>query len=512
LPILDFTMNIIEELLQENVKLPSPPAIAVRILEAVKKDDASFDELARIISSDPALSVKVLRVANSAFYRMPKKVDSIQKALTILGINVLKNIALSFVIADGLRVTLENDFDFDLFWKRSVTAGVGAELLAARINYKNDDTFVTALLQDIGVAIMYLCKPEKYSQVLDEKKVTNLPARTIEKQIFGFDHQEVGSEILKDWGLPENICMPILYHHNDKEIPSEYAMLSHILSLSDKVSSVYYGRNKNEEIQNIKNILLGYYGISGTDVDTIVDSVALESVEILSYFDIDPGKMVPYSQLLQEANEELGKLNFSYEQLIMEYKEAKERAENLARELKSANDRLKYIAYTDELTDLYNHRYFHQLLETEFNRARRYGRPFSLIMFDLDDFKKVNDEFGHLRGDIVLKEMGAHVKRNVRGSDFVARYGGEEFAVILPETDSKGASVLAERLRKDIEKMRIATDGNKIKVTISVGVATYVPGSPLRDKSEIIGAADKALYLSKRTGKNKISAMELTSN
>lgn len=492
--------------------MPSPPAIAVRILEAVKKDDTSFTELARIISSDPALTVKVLRVANSSFYRMSNKVDSIQKALTILGINVLKNIALSFVIADGLRVKLENGFNFDLFWRRSVTAAVGAELLASRLNYKNDDTFVTALLQDIGVAIMYLCKPEKYLQVLDEKKVTDVPTRTIEKQVFGFDHQDVGAEILKEWGLPENIHIPIRYHHHDREIPSEYAMSSHVLFLSDKVSSIYHGRNKIEEIRDIKNILSDYYGINGTDVDAIIDSVANESVEILSYFDIDPGKMVPYSQLLQEANEELGKLNFSYEQLVMEYKEAKERAEHLAQELKTANEKLKYIANNDELTDLHNHRYFHQYLETEFNRAWRYRRPFSLIMFDIDDFKKVNDEFGHLRGDMVLKELGTHVKSNVRSTDFVARYGGEEFAIILPETDAKGASVLAERLRKDIEQMRIVKDGKKIKVTISAGVATYVPGSPLKNKAEMIGAADKALYLSKRTGKNKISAMELDPN
>jgi diguanylate cyclase (GGDEF)-like protein len=502
-------MNIINELLQEKVKLPSPPAIAVRILEAVKNDDTSFAELARIISSDPALTVKVLRVANSSFYRMPNKVDSIQKALTILGINVLKNIALSFVIADGFRIKLENDFNFDFFWKRSVTAAVGAELLAASINYRNDDTFVTALLQDIGVAIMYLCKPEKYLQVLDEKKITDLPVRTIEKQVFGFDHQDAGAELLKEWGLPENIHIPIRYHHNDREVPSEYAMSSHVLFLSDKISSVYHGRNKNEEIRDIKNILFDYYGINGTDVDKIVDSVANESVEILSYFDIDPGKMVPYSQLLQEANEELGKLNFSYEQLVMEYKEAKERAETLAQELKTANERLRYIANTDELTDLCNHRYFHQFLENEFNRARRYGRTFSLIMFDLDDFKKINDEFGHLRGDFVLKELSAHVKSNVRSTDFVARYGGEEFAVILPETDAKGASILAERLRREIEQMRILVDGKKIKVTISAGVTTYIPGAPLKDKSEMIGAADKALYLSKKTGKNKISVMEL---
>ena len=112
-----------------DIKLPSPPAIAVRILEAVKKEETSFEELARIITADPALTSKILSVANSPIYALPSEVDSIQRALTVIGCSALKNIALSFVIASELRSPSDNGFDFDYFWKRSVTAAVSGELI-----------------------------------------------------------------------------------------------------------------------------------------------------------------------------------------------------------------------------------------------------------------------------------------------------------------------------------------------------------------------------------------------
>ena len=136
------------------IKLPSPPAIAVHILEAVKKEEPSFDELAGIITADPALTSKILRVANSPIYAIPSKVDSIQRALTVIGCNALKNTALSFVIANEMRDQSEDSFDFDYFWKRSVTAAVSGELIASLIGKKSDDIFVSALLQDIGIVIM----------------------------------------------------------------------------------------------------------------------------------------------------------------------------------------------------------------------------------------------------------------------------------------------------------------------------------------------------------------------
>ena len=191
------------------------------------------------------------------------------------------------------------------------------------------------------------------------------------------------------------------------------------------------------------------------DIENLVDTVAKESIEILSMFEIDPQEIKPYSQLLQEANEELGKLNVSYEHLIVQLKEEQARTANLARDLKEKNDKLREMALKDGLTGLYNHKYFQDFLDGEFARAVRYRRQFSLVMFDLDHFKKINDSYGHRAGDIVLKQISALVQELVRENDIVARYGGEEFAIVLPETDLKGGAILAERIRKAVEELEI---------------------------------------------------------
>jgi len=498
-------MPSVHDVINSDLRLPSPPAIAVRILNAVKKDDASFSELAGIISSDPALSARVLSVANSSFYALPFKVDSVEKAVSVLGVDVLKNIALSFVIVRGMKGTGGNGFDFDFFWKRSITAAVAAELVASMVKQRSDDTFVTALLQDIGVVVMSLCMANDYGRVMDEKRVSGDPIQVVERRMLGFDHQELGAEILRKWGIPSSVYLPVGCHHSPASADEGYRGQSEILMLSDKISSVYHGTRSAEKFQEIKDILAERFGAAGDDVDALIDVVAEKSSEIMSSFEIDPGEMKPFSQILQEANEELGRLNMSYEHLVMELKQAKEKAERYAGELREANERLRRLAFRDGLTGLYNHRYFQELMDRELSRAARYGRPFSLILFDIDHFKRVNDTYGHLRGDIVLRAVSATVMRLTRESDIAARYGGEEFAVILPETDLKGGAVLAERLRREIERMVIPAEGEAIRVTISLGVATYEPGMTPKEKSDIIDAADRALYNSKRTGRNRVS-------
>jgi diguanylate cyclase (GGDEF)-like protein len=489
----------------KNVKLPSPPAIAVRILEAVRREETSFEDLAKIISSDPALTAKILRVANSSFYALPQKVHSIPKALSILGTNSLKNLALSFVIAKEMQGLSEGGFDFDFFWRRSITAAVAGNLLADAFAKKDDTLFVSAMLQDIGIIIMYLHNKDAYLKVLDEKRASGKSIGAVERKIFGFDHQEIGAEVLKSWGLPENIYLPIEYHHIEKKAPDKYDQQALMICLSDKLSSVYHGMRSVEKIHEIKLLLEKRYDTQEAFLEKLIDDVASNCNEVLSFFEITSETMKPYSQILVEANEELSKLNLSYEQLAMEYKQAKENAEKLAAELKTANEKLREMAFRDGLTELYNHRYFQSVMDHEFNRSLRYRRPLALIFFDLDHFKGINDTHGHPVGDIVLKKISVIGQQSVRNSDCVARYGGEEFAIILPETDLKSAAIVAERLRKTVETEVFQAGDLSIKITISVGVAALNPDFGIMKKTEFISAADQALYQSKKNGRNRIS-------
>jgi diguanylate cyclase (GGDEF)-like protein len=497
-----------EKLLRQSIKLPSPPAIAIRILEAVKGVDSSSDELSEVISADPALAAKILKLSNSSLYGLSSPVDSIKKAVTIIGINALKNIALSFVIVKELRGHAEGGFDFDFFWKRSLTAAVGADLLSQVASGKSDDLFVTALLQDIGIVVMYLSRGNDYLKVLDERMTSGNPLRATERRIFGFDHQEVSALVLKDWGLPDIICQPIRYHHQPDKASEEFAPRAHMLWLSDKLSSVYHGSHRVEMVQQIRQELADRYQVSEETAQTLIDAVAERSVEILSHFDIPPANMKPFSLILQEANEELGKLNFSYELLVMELKQSMERSEKLAEQLKAANKRLRDMAFCDSLTGLYNYRFFQDAMDRELKRAERYKRPLSLIMIDIDHFKHVNDEHGHQTGDVVLQEVCTEITRNTRNSDIAARYGGEEFTIILPETDIRGAAFMAERVRKSIEKLAIEVDEKTLGVTVSAGVTSYQPGENSGNKLQVIATADKALYLSKNTGRNKITVVK----
>jgi diguanylate cyclase (GGDEF)-like protein len=161
-------------------------------------------------------------------------------------------------------------------------------------------------------------------------------------------------------------------------------------------------------------------------------------------------------------------------------------------------DELKEHASTDSLTKAYNRLKFDEIIEREINRSKRYDQVLSLIAFDIDHFKTVNDNFGHLFGDYVLKTIVNLTKDNIRGVDYLARWGGEEFMIILPETGLERAEALAQRIKEEIENYKF----NKIvKVTVSFGVAQFK-----KDDSEdtLIKRADDALYKAKNKGRNRV--------
>lgn len=181
------------------------------------------------------------------------------------------------------------------------------------------------------------------------------------------------------------------------------------------------------------------------------------------------------------------------------------RLKELYETVQDRNRQLQEMANRDGLTGLYNHRYFHEQLAKDFLRARRYHETLSCILLDIDFFKKFNDTHGHQTGDVVLKTLGRLIHTSIRDSDMAARYGGEEFALILYYTDGKSAFDVAERLRRTVENHRIEDKGSALRVTISVGIATF-PNERIHDSKELIECADKALYTAKDNGRNRVES------
>jgi len=161
----------------------------------------------------------------------------------------------------------------------------------------------------------------------------------------------------------------------------------------------------------------------------------------------------------------------------------------------------------DGLTQAYNRRYFDEALEREFNRSKRYERSLSLILFDIDHFKRVNDTLGHLAGDEVLREISGLVARLIRQEDVFARYGGEEFVVLARGIDHVGTARFAERLRASVERLEIAAESSVVRVTISLGLASLDElGEGQRTVEGLLRLADSRLYAAKAGGRNRVCA------
>lgn len=171
--------------------------------------------------------------------------------------------------------------------------------------------------------------------------------------------------------------------------------------------------------------------------------------------------------------------------------------------LKESNRQLMELSQTDALTGLANRRRLMEILTIEFERSRRNSTPFSLLMIDLDHFKKINDNYGHQEGDIVLRSLAELMRAHLRQYDTAARFGGEEFSLVLPETDPVEAAGVAERIRKEISRMRFSGALENVEITASIGVAS-TPHPNFEQVDDLLRAADDALYEAKNNGRNRV--------
>ncbi|MGD0138589.1 MAG: GGDEF domain-containing protein [Tepidisphaeraceae bacterium] len=480
--------QVLLDKIKNEPRLPSLPVIAIRVLELAKQETASLQAVAKVISSDPALSAKVIRTVNSSFYGLPHRVGTINHALVLLGMETVKTLALGFSLVGGLNAKKHPKFDYLRFWRQSLYSAVAARALDKALKRgTHEEAFLAGLLSDIGTLAMHQAIGEPYDELLAISQGDQVELIRLSRQKFNLDHADVGGMLAEHWKFPQALVEPIRQHHQLTGRGHQFRPLTEIVYLGVLCGQTFSAK-RTGLIQLATRELKSRFQFDSAKINSLFALIDAQTKELADLFDvrISPGRS--YGDIEQEARQMLVELTLQTQM----------RSQQLA----SENKNLEKQAATDGLTGLANRSGLVPFLADAFAESQRTGEPLSLLFVDIDKFKAVNDTHGHQAGDVVLDRLGKLLQSHAKSGDLAARYGGEEMVVVLKKCDCQRAIEAAESIRAAIQAECFDFAGNSFRVTASVGVATDAPGGGFGSPDELIAAADHAVYSAKNAGRN----------
>jgi diguanylate cyclase (GGDEF)-like protein len=492
--------------------LPAPPETSARIVRACGDPDIGADRLARIVASDPILTAEILRTANSAFFGFKHKVTTAQSAVTVLGNRALRSIALCFAVRDSVQPGSIPGLDIISYWEDALRHAVAARILGTRMRLDAEEAFTVGLLQEFGLLAMFYAQPDEARRWPEIRPMHPEERRKEEFQVFGTTHDQVGKMLAKTWALPEDISAPIEFHHaaSLKSCPAEFRKMTLVMTAADWVTAVFTNKDSQRALSGCRALLIKKpFSMPLESIDKMLETIPGKVEEAAETLGLRVEEQPEFDKVLREANRQLADETLSYQELTWALEAALSEKERLAQELRQANLKLEDMAYVDPLTKLANRRRLLEVTMSEVMRHSRSGRPLSMILIDLDHFKKVNDTYGHPFGDSVLESVAKVLADSLRSMDIKARIGGEELCILMPETDEDAGRTGAERVRHAIESMKLEVPTQKVEVTASLGGTTWV-GNVTNAESAgkvlklMMDKADAALYKAKNSGRNQV--------
>jgi len=631
--------------------LPSPPGVGMEILRIIQNENCSVDELAKVIQSDPALTGRLLQIANSALFGSGRPCATIKEATMRLGLRSVRSVALGFSLVSAHRAGACEGFDYGVFWSQSLARAVAAHALSSRFRIGVPaEVFVAALLSDLGSLALATVHPRDYTDVLRARETETAAGRAVlEQKRFGIDHREVTAAMLREWRLPESFAVaaasvgavepppperrgPSLTHvvwiaarfatafvlPEDRPLDPELVQraLGHfpewkaddlsglwaeiaeswrrwgnlldivttavppygsgipphskrgdpitlratataaaaageagdggapprarILAVDDDPTSlrllaaqlekdghdVTRASNGREALklamQVIPQIVIADWQMpemngvalcrslrafeAGRRVYMILLTGEHDEDSIVEAFNsgLDDYVIKPFKPKLLLARVRSGMRVVKMQERIDADKATMQRQ---VAELGVLNRRLQETADTDVLTTLPNRRFAMSALREAWERSLKEVDALSIVMVDVDKFKRVNDSHGHDVGDQVLRETADVLRAAAEPPATVCRYGGEEFVAILPGFDGAAARAFAMKLRRNVESHAIRFGGFDGRVTASYGVSTRLPG--VTGFEQMLKLADEGLYRAKEGGRNQVCSVQL---
>lgn len=379
----------IEEILSCE-SLPSLPATAVRVLELSQDPDSTVNELAETIRFDQGLSAKILKTVNSSFFGLRTKCATIDKALVVLGLRELRNLALGFSLVPAMEAAYTEGFDPIDYWRRGIYSAVASKIIAQRVAREvADEAFLGGLLQDIGIMAMLQALGDPYEEVLLTAATDHRRLAAAELRAFDMQHPEVGALLARKWQLPDELSVPIRFHERPTAAPNELKEVVSCVALGNSVHQCLTYDDKAACFSRLYDQASRFFGIDNATCDEILKETATAAKEVSRLFELDTGDSVDADALLKKAQE-------------LQSEPATEQ-DNLNHGSVSAVIRDGDLV--DPITGVMTRLAIERHLETAYEESKTERTPVSIAIIRLDGFAKLIENEGLEAGDVAAIDI-----------------------------------------------------------------------------------------------------------
>jgi diguanylate cyclase (GGDEF)-like protein len=490
----------------ETASLPTSPLVATRILELINDSNSTARCFARTIEADPALAGRLLKMANSARYAQRTPATTIQRAVTVVGLRQLRVVALGFELVNHLDRVCNTSFDLPSFWQRSVLRACLAREIALRVVPSlAQEAFLIGLLQDAGIPLLAEILGGEYADAYRELKGSPTAFGLAERKRFRFNHVQAISALASLWGLPPGITRPLSRHHDRPELGAKASDEDRLDGVSYLVGAVGFDEGTTASADPmLPRYARTSLGLSDEDLGACLAAAREAFDEMAELFDSGVIRSQDASRLLQMANRRLMEQAQESESRVHDIEVERDQILDQQETLRNALGQYREQAARDPLTGLLNRRALLDATVECLGHPAAGPRAVTVLFLDLDDFKQINDDHGHLTGDDVLRGLSNTLRANIGETGFAGRYGGEEFIMVLPGLNEEQSRRRAERLLESVRSIRVDGVPPSRTITCSIG-AVWCHLSRAMTAESLFGTADELMYIAKRGGKNRVT-------
>lgn len=458
--------------------LPSPPRVASEILEVASNPELSLVQVAGILSKDPALAAKILRIANSPIYARRRKSDSLRQALLVLGLNATLTLALGFSLVKTLRRDRPHGLDYKGFWRRALLSATASNALAEVLGRKDaEELNLAALLQDIGMLALDKVEPELYRAAPAVASHAALIAH--ERAALGTDHAEVGEWLLERWRFGERLRTAVVASHAPEGVQGEHSAFARHVALSGEIADIWFAEALAPCMSALTTRADALLEIDLTQLATVLAVVRNQLPETEALYEMDLLSAAQAERILEHASELVLVRNLD---VVNEPGRARTR---LVDGEQADDPRL------DAETRMFNRAYFEQYLAREVESARQQRWPVSVVCIHVD---AINKE--------LLKSAAELLRAQTRESDMLGRIGESDFAIVLTGSSFEVAHSVSERLIRAFRDAALnAGEGNVyLGMPIAVGVESLDEARNLNTAENLMRGAARAMHAASRDG------------